>query len=278
MQVRDTVNFKHQYITNPTVSPESLVIAAAQQLTAALKGNIPRGNETMEGLTKVSKLFTRIAVAKQELAAAKAQQNKLRAHPAAGQTPLLPSLAAPAPRVVATVPRVEIPKADCHVTPKDCCIGGNIVASPRRRTSPQPNYISQDDNNAQPTPRYMTWATTRSIMREAMLSCITPHTPNFCCHPRANVPLQTSNDVVLRDGKLGPRKQRQATRILAPDRQPNNMHHVDLLVQKQNQKVSTRNAGTKHRDKYYSLHTTGWSTQGMIKGCHLWPYHLPHPP
>ncbi len=73
----DTVNFKHQYITNPTVSPESLVIGAAQQLTTALKGNIPGGNETMEGLTKVSTLFTRIAAAKQEVATAKAQWNKL---------------------------------------------------------------------------------------------------------------------------------------------------------------------------------------------------------
>ncbi len=112
----NTVNFKHQYITNPTVSPESLVIAAAQQLTAALKGNIPGGKETMEGLTKVSKLFTRIAATKQEVAAAKAQWNKLQAHPAAWQTPLLPRVAAPAPRVVATVPRVEVPKAELIVT------------------------------------------------------------------------------------------------------------------------------------------------------------------
>ncbi len=74
-RVSNTVNFKHQYITNPTVSPESLVIVVAQQLTAALKGNIPGGNETMEGLTKVSKLFTRIAAMKQEVAAAKAQWN-----------------------------------------------------------------------------------------------------------------------------------------------------------------------------------------------------------
>jgi hypothetical protein len=136
-QVSDTVNFKHQYITNPTVSPESLVVAAAQQLNAALKGNISGGNETMEGLTKVSKLFTRIAAMKQEVAAAKAQWNKLQAHPAARQTPLLPRVAAPAPRVVATVPRVEVPEADCHITPNDCHIGGNIVASPRHQTSPE---------------------------------------------------------------------------------------------------------------------------------------------
>jgi hypothetical protein len=135
--VSDTVNFKHQYITNPTVSPESVIVAAAQQLTAALKGNIPGGNKMMEGLTKVSKLFTRIAAMKQEVATAKAQWNKLRVHPAARQTPLLPRVAAPFPRVVTTVPRVEVPEADCHVTPNDCRIGGNIVASPRCQTSPE---------------------------------------------------------------------------------------------------------------------------------------------
>jgi hypothetical protein len=55
-RVSDTVFFKHQYITNPTVSPESLVVAAAQQLATALKGNIPAGNEMAEALKKVSKL------------------------------------------------------------------------------------------------------------------------------------------------------------------------------------------------------------------------------
>ncbi len=131
----------------------------------------------MEGITKVSKLFTRIAAAKQEVAAVKAQRNKLRAHPAVRQTPLLPRVAAPAPRVVATIKRVEVPKADCHVTPNDCCVGGNIFASPRHQTSPQPNYITYD--NAQPTPRYTTRATTRSIMQEAMLSCIDLTHPTF---------------------------------------------------------------------------------------------------
>jgi hypothetical protein len=36
-QISDRVFFKHQYITNPTVSPESHVVAAAQQLTIASK-------------------------------------------------------------------------------------------------------------------------------------------------------------------------------------------------------------------------------------------------
>ena len=46
MRVSDTVFFKHQYITNPTISPESHVVAAAQQLATALKGNIPAGHNS----------------------------------------------------------------------------------------------------------------------------------------------------------------------------------------------------------------------------------------
>ena len=58
-RISDTVAFQHQYITTPTISPESRVIAAAQQLTAALKGSIPTGNDTAEALTKVSELFAK---------------------------------------------------------------------------------------------------------------------------------------------------------------------------------------------------------------------------
>ncbi len=58
------VFFTHQYIRNPTVSPESHVVTAAQQLTIALQGNIPTGNKTAEALQKVSKLFTIKAMAK----------------------------------------------------------------------------------------------------------------------------------------------------------------------------------------------------------------------
>jgi hypothetical protein len=60
------VFFKHQYITNPTISSESHVVAAAQQLTNVLQGNMPTGNKTAEELQKVSKLFAKIAMAKNE--------------------------------------------------------------------------------------------------------------------------------------------------------------------------------------------------------------------
>ena len=63
-RISNTVFFKHQYITNLTVSPESHVVVTAQQLATALKGNILAGNEMAEALKKVSKLFTEIAAAK----------------------------------------------------------------------------------------------------------------------------------------------------------------------------------------------------------------------
>jgi hypothetical protein len=92
-RVSDTVFFKHQYITNLTVSPESLVVAAAQQLTSTLKGNILAGNETAEALKEVSKLFTKIAEAKANVAKAKEQKNRIRTHPDARRAIPLPRVA-----------------------------------------------------------------------------------------------------------------------------------------------------------------------------------------
>jgi hypothetical protein len=112
----DTVIFKHQYITNPTISPESHVVTAAQQLATALKGNIPAGNEMAEALKKVSKLFTKIAAAKQAAAAAKVQHNTLRAHPTARMMIHQPQEAVALPRVHVQIPRVEeLPQASCRV-------------------------------------------------------------------------------------------------------------------------------------------------------------------
>jgi hypothetical protein len=65
-RVSDTVQFKHQYITNPTISPKSHVVAAAQQLAQTLKGHIPVGNKTVGALTKVSELFPKITSAKHQ--------------------------------------------------------------------------------------------------------------------------------------------------------------------------------------------------------------------
>ncbi len=50
--ISDTGFFNHQYITSLTLSPKSHVVAAAQQLTIVLQGNIPTVNETAEALQK----------------------------------------------------------------------------------------------------------------------------------------------------------------------------------------------------------------------------------
>ncbi len=82
-RISNTVLFKHQYITSPMISPESHVVAAAQQLVTVLQGSIPAGNKMAEALTRVSELFTKIALAKREVAKAKEQRNRLRANPSA---------------------------------------------------------------------------------------------------------------------------------------------------------------------------------------------------
>jgi len=165
-RISDTVHFKHQYITNPTVSPESHVVAAAQQLATALQGNIPAGNETAEALQKVSDLFTNIAMAKSEVAKAKAQRNRVRATPAVRQTTHLPMVEAPIPRVV------DPPEADCRIVPRvpnntkeDCCVVEDVPTPATSRPVVQgpttdsqsrppclsptghPNYISQDEDD-----------------------------------------------------------------------------------------------------------------------------------
>jgi hypothetical protein len=105
-QISDTVFFKHQYITNPTVLPESHMVAAAQQLTIALQGNIPTGNKTAEALQKSSKLFTKTAMAKNEVAKAKTMGSRVCSTQAARQATHIPRVAAPIPRVEMPIPRV----------------------------------------------------------------------------------------------------------------------------------------------------------------------------
>ncbi len=63
-RVSNTVFFKHQYITNPQVTPKTLVIKAALELTSALKGSVSCNGKTAEALKKFSKLFMKIVIAK----------------------------------------------------------------------------------------------------------------------------------------------------------------------------------------------------------------------
>jgi hypothetical protein len=60
-RISDTVFFKHQYITNPQVTPKTLIIKAALDLTSAFKGMISHNCKMAEALQKFSKLFTKKA-------------------------------------------------------------------------------------------------------------------------------------------------------------------------------------------------------------------------
>ncbi len=146
-RISDTVFFKHQYITNPQVTPKTLVIKVASDLKSALKGMVSRNGETAEALQKFSELFTKIATAKSELAKAKEQQNNLQNYPNARQ-------AVPLSRV-----------ADRPSTP----------ASPLPWV---PIDIAEEENN-KPNHRYNTRSRTTSIMQEAMLACINITKPKF---------------------------------------------------------------------------------------------------
>ena len=60
-RIADTVFFKHRYITVPRYTPEDAVVAAAKQLTQAVKGMVPQESEQEQSLKSLSDLFQRIA-------------------------------------------------------------------------------------------------------------------------------------------------------------------------------------------------------------------------
>ncbi len=49
-RISNLVFFKHQYITNPQLTPETLVLKAALELTSALKGTVTCKAETADAL------------------------------------------------------------------------------------------------------------------------------------------------------------------------------------------------------------------------------------
>jgi hypothetical protein len=116
-RISNTVFFKHQYIKNPQVTPETFVIKAALELISALKELVSLNGETTDVLKKFSKLFRKIAMAKAATAKAKEQRNNLQTHPNAPR-------AVPLPRVVnrphipaSPLPRVPVAskKDECHI-------------------------------------------------------------------------------------------------------------------------------------------------------------------
>ncbi len=117
-RISNTVFFKHQYITNSQVTSKTFVIKAALDLTSALKRMVSHNGEMAEALQKLMKLFTKIAMAKSELAKAKELQNNLQNHPNARQTVPLPRVVNRPPTPASPLPRVpiDIAEADCPVT------------------------------------------------------------------------------------------------------------------------------------------------------------------
>ncbi len=193
-RVSDTVFFKHQCITNAQVTPKTLVIKAALDLTSALKGTVSCNGEMAEALEKFSKLLTKIAAAKSAMAKAKEQPDSLQTHPNA-------RLAVPLPRVVNRPPIPASPLSRVPVAPAeaDYCKRGlgervQIVGmasqvavlpmqfvesqyqvqtseneTPRRVTHGppigRPNYISHDNNEDNPPHWYNTRSGATSIMQ-----------------------------------------------------------------------------------------------------------------
>ena len=121
-RIADTLYFKHKYLTSPAVTPEDAVVAAAQQLTNALKGNSISDSEHFKNLKIVAKVFEDIANEK----AAEANENEItnngiRPHPQetiplAEAPTTLP--AEPPPRVPTPTPRVNAPSPRMEIEPQ----------------------------------------------------------------------------------------------------------------------------------------------------------------
>ena len=148
-RVSDQVDFLHKYITKPDMSPESYVVAAAKELTTALKGNIMSGTTTADELTKLSELFSNVAQARHEAAERRQQQDvhqrTIRLYPDN-------STETAAPRVVLQIPPIEstptleipVPRVNAVQVPRV-----NVAQNTRsqQRNSTTPNYISQDEDD-----------------------------------------------------------------------------------------------------------------------------------
>jgi hypothetical protein len=156
------------------------VVSAAQQLATALKGNIPAGKKTAEALTKVSKLFTKIAAAKQAATAAKEHRIRLRANTTTQITHI--------PRVDEPLPRVKKPHPRVNKPPSRVKEPSQIMAEPQVEQAPAtcshplspqnkahsssswPKYISQDkETNNNPPQRRITQAATQREMANTVI-------------------------------------------------------------------------------------------------------------
>jgi hypothetical protein len=296
-RVSYSVFFKHQYIPNPQITPETLVMKAAAELTSALKGTVSQDAETADALAKVSELFQKIAASKAERAKAKEQRDQHRTHPSSRR-------AVPIARVENEPPirqAVFITRVQATPTADDCrVVGGGsrlqIVEceTPNqgslRPPSARPNYISQDDDKDQPC-GYNTRSRTTSIMQEAMLACINITKPLY---------------IVSQD--LGLLNYKEKTRVL-PKRQevsaqkmvscsfpmtwlcemansvmgengelleyePQDEGDMDPFVWKRTWTTRARYARPGKRDRHNFFHPPAHGTKGEDARCHVWTHHM----
>ena len=60
--IRNTVFFKHQYLTIPTVTTADALLNAAEDLTKEFDGNIPQSNPSRETTERFMGLFNSLTV------------------------------------------------------------------------------------------------------------------------------------------------------------------------------------------------------------------------
>ena len=141
-RVSDSVFFKHQYVTNPQITPETLIMMAAAELTSALKGTVSQDAETADALAKVSDLFQKIAASKADRAKVKEQRNQLRTHPSSRREVPLPRVEKPPARQAVPIPRVQATPTvdDCRVVG-----GGSRLQIDESRSAPTQDSVPLPD-------------------------------------------------------------------------------------------------------------------------------------
>ncbi|KAL7532369.1 LOW QUALITY PROTEIN: hypothetical protein ACHAWF_004111, partial [Thalassiosira exigua] len=86
--VSDTVFIKHAHLTQPILTKEDAVIAAAKKLNATLKGTVPKESQQYQSLQNFAKIFEMIANEKAAAKVSKAKTNGIRK--VQGNGPILP--------------------------------------------------------------------------------------------------------------------------------------------------------------------------------------------
>ena len=130
LSISDTIEFRHQHITQPSVTPEDQVLYGINQLTSALEGTpSPRSTDQLAAIQSLQNALgnwlgkhTVLPPPTTERQAAEQQQANRQLPPRVDQQPTrvqppTPTIRAPAPRVasvrqpVLPVPRTVLPNS-----------------------------------------------------------------------------------------------------------------------------------------------------------------------